>query len=316
VGEQLALHGVTRRFGDRTALDDVSFTVRPGRTTGFIGANGAGKTTAMRVILGVLAADAGRVTMGGLAMTPAMRCRIGYLPEERGLYPRMRVLDQLVHLGRVHGMSTQEARRRSNELLELLGLAERSHDHLSTLSLGNQQRVQVAAALVHDPDLLVLDEPFSGLDPLAIDAMGSLLRERADAGVPVLFSSHQLELIERLCDDIVIIDEGRVVVAGESSVVRRSTTGRRYRLRVEVPGAGTAPAGSGPSEPVAPWVSALVAAVPGASLVSSSGDVLVLGLAPDADDQRLLAAAQSAGTVREFAPLVPTLAELYRELVR
>jgi len=315
VGEQLALHGVTRRFGDRTALDEVSFTVRPGRTTGFIGANGAGKTTAMRVVLGVLAPDAGQVTLGGSPMTPAMRRRIGYMPEERGLYPRMRVLDQLVHLGRVHGMSTQAARRRSTELLEQLGLAERSHDHLSTLSLGNQQRVQVAAALVHDPELLVLDEPFSGLDPLAIDAMGALLRERAAAGIPVLFSSHQLELIERLCDDIVIIDEGRVLVAGESAIVRRSTTGRRYRLRVEP----TVADGAVPDEqgaPVPAWVGALVAAVPGARLLEHSAGTVVLGLDEGTDDQQLLAAAQRAGTVREFGPLVPTLAELYREVVR
>ncbi len=319
MGEQLALHGVTRRFGDRTALDDVSFTVRPGRTTGFVGANGAGKTTAMRVVLGVLAPDAGQVTLGGAPMTPAMRRRIGYMPEERGLYPRMRVLDQLVHLGRVHGMTTKAARARSAALLAELGLDERSHDHLSTLSLGNQQRVQVAAALVHDPDLLVLDEPFSGLDPLAIDAMGALLRERAAAGVPVLFSSHQLELIERLCDDIVIIDSGRVLVAGDSAIVRRSTTGRRYRVRVEVAPRGDAPGPGdvgGATHPSASWASALVAAVPGASLVSTDGEALVVGLTDDADDQLLLGAAQAAGSVREFAPVVPTLAELYREVVR
>ena len=332
MGEELTLEGVTRRFGDRTALDDVSFTVRPGRTTGFVGANGAGKTTAMRIVLGVLAPDAGRVTLGGTPLTPDLRRRIGYMPEERGLYPRMRVLDQLVHLGRVYGMSASAARRRSLALLEELGLAERSHDHLSTLSLGNQQRVQVAAALVHDPALLVLDEPFSGLDPLAIDAMGVQLRARADAGVPVLFSSHQLELIERLCDDVVIIDHGRVVVAGDSATVRRSTTGRRYRVRVEVSEAvASATADAQRSEPepepaggrapdqapgAEPWARALVRHVPGARLVSQDGAVLVVGLDDGADDQPLLAAAQGAGTVREFAPLVPTLAELYREVVR
>ncbi len=309
MGEQLALHGVTRRFGDRTALDDVSFTVRPGRTTGFIGANGAGKTTAMRVVLGVLAADAGQVTYGGAPITPAVRRRIGYMPEERGLYPRMRVLDQLVHLGRVHGMTTTAARERSSGLLEELGLAERSHDHLSTLSLGNQQRVQVAAALVHDPALLVLDEPFSGLDPLAIDAMGELLRERASAGIPVLFSSHQLELIERLCDDIVIIDAGRVLVAGDSATVRRSTTGRRFRVRVELAAEASSVAG-------ASWAQALVASVPGASLVGQDAGTLLVGLTPAADDQVLLGAAQAAGTVREFAPVLPSLAEIYREVVR
>jgi len=216
VDRELRLEGVSRSFGTHVALDDVSFTVRPGRTTGFVGANGAGKTTAMRIVLGVLAADRGQVTLGGAPLTPALRARFGYMPEERGLYPKMKVADQLVYLGRVHGLDTATARRRTAALLDELGLADRADDVLQTLSLGNQQRVQVAAALVHDPIMLVLDEPFSGLDPLAIDAMGAQLRERAAAGVPVLFSSHQLELVERLCDDLVIIDHGRVVAAGEA----------------------------------------------------------------------------------------------------
>ncbi|WP_052023275.1 ABC transporter ATP-binding protein, partial [Actinotalea ferrariae] len=235
--QELRLTGVTRTFGERRALDDVTFTVRPGRVTGFIGANGAGKTTAMRIVVGVLAPDAGTVTWSDRPVTRADRRRFGYMPEERGLYPKMAVLEQLVYLGRVHGLRTGVARGRAEALLEQLDLGERAGDLLQTLSLGNQQRVQVAAALVHDPTALVLDEPFSGLDPLAVDAMAALLRERAATGVPVLFSSHQLELVERICDDVVIIDHGRVVAAGSADDVRAAHTARRLRLRVEARGA-------------------------------------------------------------------------------
>lgn len=294
----LALERVTRTFGDRRALDDVSFEVRPGRTTGFVGANGAGKTTAMRIVMGVLAATAGEVTLGGRPLTREDRRAFGYMPEERGLYPRMRVLDQLVHLGKVHGLAGDAARSRAEALLEELGLADRSHDLLQTLSLGNQQRVQVAAALLHDPVLLVLDEPFSGLDPLAIDAMGALLRERSAAGVPVLFSSHQLELVEALCDDVVIIDGGRVVASGPADDVRAGHAGRHYRVRADGVGA------------------AALAGVPGVTSAVDAGGAVLLTLTPWADDQAVLAAAQAAGAVREFGPVRPSLAEIFREVVR
>lgn len=296
----LALERVTRVYDERRALDGVSFTVRPGRMTGFVGANGAGKTTAMRIVMGVLAPTSGEVLLDGRPLTRELRRTFGYMPEERGLYPRMRVLDQLVHLGRVHGMSRAAATRRATELLDQLGLDERSHDLLQTLSLGNQQRVQVAAALLHDPVLMVLDEPFSGLDPLAIDAMGELLRSKAEAGVPVLFSSHQLELVEQLCDDVVIIDDGRVVTAGAADEVRTRRGGRRYRVRVQ----GPRPAAE------------LVPGVAGATLVEATGDTVLVELADTADDQALLAAAQALGVLREFAVVRPTLAEIFREVVR
>jgi ABC-2 type transport system ATP-binding protein len=302
--ENLSVIGVSRRFGDQVALADVSFEVGPGRMTGFIGANGAGKTTAMRIILGVLAPDTGRVELGGRELTLPVRSRFGYMPEERGLYPKMKIAEQLIYLGRVHGLSAAVARRRTDELLERFRLSDRADDLLQTLSLGNQQRVQVAAALVHDPILLVLDEPFSGLDPLAMDAMGDHLRERAAAGVPVLFSSHQLELVERLCDDVVIIHEGQVVAAGEAQGLRAARAGRRIRLRVEVAVGGV----------VEPDV--ILRGLAGVTLRSRDGDALVLDLADDADDQALLAAAQRQGAVREFAPALPTLAEIFREVVR
>ena len=298
MGPELGVVGVSRRFGEQVALDDVDFRVHPGRMTGFIGANGAGKTTAMRIILGVLAPDAGRVELGGTELTLPVRARFGYMPEERGLYPKMTISDQLVYLGRVRGLDRGTARRRTAELLEQFGLADRADDQLHTLSLGNQQRVQVAAALVHDPIMLVLDEPFSGLDPLAMDAMGDHLRERADAGVPVLFSSHQLELVERLCDDVVIIHEGRVVAQGEAATLRADRAGRRVRVVVDAGAPG--------------WADD----VPGVVGAEYDGQVVVAELAADADEQALLAAAQRQGPVRELAPVMPTLAEIFREVIR
>src|SRR4051794_19955610 len=167
---------------------------------GFVGPNGAGKTTAMRIVLGVLEPDSGEVRWRGRPVTAAARARVGYMPEERGLYPKMRVADQLVDFARLHGLGLPGARAAAATWLERLGLEQVARRRTETLSLGNQQRAQLAAALVHDPELLVLDEPFSGLDPVGVDVLSEVLRERARAGVPVVFSSHQLELVERLCD--------------------------------------------------------------------------------------------------------------------
>jgi ABC-2 type transport system ATP-binding protein len=174
----------------------------------------------MRIILGVLSADSGGVTWQGRPLSREDRQRFGYMPEERGLYPKMTVADQVVYLGRLHGMSAADARKRTAVLLERLELGGRENDPVEKLSLGNQQRVQIAAALVHDPDLLVLDEPFSGLDPLAADTVVAVLRERAALGAGVLFSSHQLDLVERLCDDLVIIADGTIRAAGSRSYLR------------------------------------------------------------------------------------------------
>ena len=216
----LELDGLTRRFGDVVALDDLSFSVAPGRKLGFVGPNGAGKTTAMRIVLGVLAADAGTVRWNGGPIDGATRSRFGYMPEERGLYPKMRVREQLVYFARLHGMDAAAAAAAADRWIERLGLTARAGDRVETLSLGNQQRVQLGVALVHDPELLVLDEPFSGLDPTGVDVMSGVLRERAAAGVPVVFSSHQLELVERLCEDVAIVKDGRIVASGAVAELR------------------------------------------------------------------------------------------------
>jgi ABC-2 type transport system ATP-binding protein len=229
----LEFDAVTKRFGPVLALDRCTFAARPGRLTGFLGPNGAGKTTAMRAVFGLVEPDAGQARWRGDPITPAERARFGYMPEERGLYPRMMVAEQLVYLGRLCGGAGADVRKRVDGWLDRLGLADRARDKLDTLSHGNQQRVQLIAALVNEPELLVLDEPFSGLDPLAMAAMADLLRELAAAGTTVLFSSHQLDLVEDLCEDVVIIDHGRVVLAGELAELRAAVPQRfvdvRYR---------------------------------------------------------------------------------------
>ena len=222
----LQFDGAHKRFGSLGALDGCTFEARPGRLTGFLGPNGAGKTTAMRAVFGLLQLDEGQVTWRGSPIVEADRARFGYMPEERGLYPRMRVREQLLYLGELCGRPSSEVSRVTDLWLERLGIAERAASRVDELSHGNQQRVQLIAALVNEPDLLVLDEPFAGLDPIAMGAMAGLLQELAATGVTVLFSSHQLDLVEDLCEDVVIIDHGRVVLAGELEALRAATPQR------------------------------------------------------------------------------------------
>ncbi|PWR05991.1 ABC transporter ATP-binding protein [Micromonospora acroterricola] len=293
----LRLDGVDRSFGDRQVLKNVSFEVAAGRMTGFVGANGAGKTTTMRIILGVLAPDAGEVSWGGATLTRQDRQRFGYMPEERGLYPKMSVREQVTYLGRLHGLDAPAARRATDALLERVGLGERGDDLLETLSLGNQQRAQIAAALVHDPEVLVLDEPFSGLDPLAVDTVVAVLRERAASGVPVLFSSHQLDVVERLCDDLVIIGDGVIRAAGSRQRLRDSYTVPRFELVVATD---------------AGWVRD----EPGVTLVELDGARAVFDLPAGADEQPVLHAALARGPVRAFRPVSPSLTEIFREVTQ
>ncbi len=292
----LRLEGVSRRFGDRQVLTDVGFDVHRGRLTGFVGGNGAGKTTTMRIVLGVLAADAGSVTLDGTPLDAARRRRFGYMPEERGLYPKMKVAEQLTYLARLHGWSKEAAARRTADLLERLGLAERAGDAVEQLSLGNQQRAQIAAALVHGPEVLVLDEPFSGLDPLAVDVVLAVLAETAAGGVPVLFSSHQLDLVERLCDDMVIIAGGRISAAGGRTELRDRFGTRRHEI---VAGSDVG------------WLRG----VPGVRVVEFSGGSALFEADDEAVVQGVLRTALEHGPVTTFAPVVPTLGEIFREVV-
>ncbi|MDQ3354309.1 MAG: ATP-binding cassette domain-containing protein, partial [Actinomycetota bacterium] len=191
----LELHDLTQRFGEVIALDGVTFSVQPGRICGFLGPNGAGKTTAMRAVMGILEPGAGSVRWDGRPVTDDVRRRFGYMPEERGLYKTMGVHEHLVYLARLHGLTRSDAAANAERWIDQLGLAERSGSKVEELSLGNQQRVQLGAALVHEPELLVLDEPFSGLDPIGVDVMSDVLRKQAAQGVAVVFSSHQLDLV-------------------------------------------------------------------------------------------------------------------------
>lgn len=275
----------------------MSFEVSAGRMTGFVGANGAGKTTTMRIILGVLAPDAGEVSWGGATLTRQDRRRFGYMPEERGLYPKMTTREQVAYLGRLHGLDAAAARRSTDALLDRVGLGERGDDLLETLSLGNQQRAQIAAALVHDPEVLVLDEPFSGLDPLAVETVVAVLRERASAGAPVLFSSHQLDVVERLCDDLVIIGDGVIRAAGSRQQLRDSYTVPRFELVVEHD---------------AGWVRDH----PGLTVVELDGARVVFDLAAGTDEQPVLRAALARGPVRAFRPVSPSLTEIFREVTQ
>jgi len=292
----LQIENVTKRFGDRVALDDVSFSVGAGRLTGFVGGNGAGKTTAMRIILGVLASDSGRITLHGEPLTTDDRRRFGYMPEERGLYPKMRVHEQLVYLARLRGVRARDAAVRADELIDRLELTERRDEPIEKLSLGNQQRAQIAAALVHDPDVLVLDEPFSGLDPMAVETVLGVLGEFAARGAPVLFSSHQLDLVERLCDDLVIIAGGGIRAAGSREELRAANTGSQWELL---------------SGEDAGWVRDM----PDVTVLEFDGGYVLFEADADAA-QVVLQRAAALGAVHSFTPRRPTLTEIFREVVK
>lgn len=294
----LEIDHVSKRYGSVVALRDMTFRVGAGELFGFVGSNGAGKTTTMRIALGVLAADAGQVRFDGAPVTLETRRRIGYMPEERGLYPKMKVGEQLSYLAELHGMPRHEAHAAAEEWMERLGIAERRDDAVQKLSLGNQQRVQLAAALLHDPMVLVLDEPFSGLDPVAVDVMSEVLREKCSSGVPVMFSSHQLDLVERICDRVGIVRSGEMVANGSVDDLR-----------------GEAPAQLVVHAPDAPlgWADA----VPGVRCAEYRGDGhTVLELVAHADEQPVLQAALRTGPVREFSRRRPSLTELFREVVQ
>jgi ABC-2 type transport system ATP-binding protein len=293
---QLDVQQVSKRFGDTVALQEMTFSVAPGELFGFVGSNGAGKTTTMRIALGVLEADAGQIVLGGKRIDLEVRRRIGYMPEQRGLYPKMRVGQQLTYLGRLYGLSRSEAAEAVERWTTRLGLESRLKDPVSALSLGNQQRVQLAAALLHDPALLILDEPFSGLDPVAVDVMGEVLHERCAAGVTVIFSSHQLDLVQRLCDRVGIVSKGQMRAIGTVDELRASSP---PRLVVHAPNAQPG------------WAARLA----GVTVLSEGGGETVLELAHDADGQKVLKAALRTGPVHEFALHRPTLTELFREVV-
>lgn len=231
----LQIERVSKRFGAVQALNDVDLSVEPGELVGFLGPNGAGKTTTMRVVMGLVAADAGLCTWNDAPVTTAVRRRFGYMPAERGMYPKMRVRDQLVYFGRLAGSTSADAGASADRWMDRLGIAQRSTDDVQSLSSGNQQRVQLAISLVHSPDLLVLDEPFAGLDPVAVETMKDIIDEQRSNGVAVLFSSHQLDLVSDICRRVVVIDDGRIVLAGDVGELRSGSSVRHVVVRFAEP---------------------------------------------------------------------------------
>lgn len=278
-GKGLEIEQLVVQFGEIRALDGMSFSVARGQLVGFLGPNGAGKTTTMRAALGLLRPQSGTVRWDGHPVDEATRQRVGYMPEERGLYPRMKVLDQVAYFGRLAGLDRTEAFDSAANWLDRLGLSARKDELVQNLSHGNQQRVQLAVALVHDPDLLVLDEPFSGLDPVAVQTMSAVIAERAEAGAAVLFSSHQLDLVEDLCEDVVIVDRGRVILSGTVTELRASSPSRRLAITWD----------------------------------DGTTDERVIDR--DADLDELLAAARQRGRITAFTFEPPSLNEIFLEAV-
>lgn len=291
--EALHIDHLNKSYGDKHVLKDMTFSVQPGEIYGFVGSNGAGKSTTMRIALGVLSSDSGAVRIGDTPMNDDLRRLIGYMPEERGLYAKEKLADQLAFFGRLHGMDKSRAQKNAEGLLERLGLAERMDDKLDELSLGNQQRVQLAASLIHDPELLILDEPFSGLDPVAVNVMSEMLQERARAGVPVVFSSHQLDLVQRLCDRVGIVAHGAMKAEGTVNELRT-----RGPVRFEV------------ATPARNWYPEW------ARLVGETEHSVLLEVDSSERDQELLHSALNAGPVHGFGRNVPDLTELFREVVQ
>ena len=295
----LELRHVTRRYGDVCALDALDLSVPAGELFGFLGPNGAGKTTAMRTIFGITEPEEGDVRWSGAPISAEVRRRFGYLPEERGLYAGMRIGEQLEYLGTLHGMAPADARRETDTWLDRLGLGDRRDDKVEVLSLGNQQRVQLAAALIHRPELLVLDEPFSGLDPVGVETMGQVLADQAASGVTVIFSSHQLDLVERHCRRVAIIDHGRLVASG---TVEELTTCDPPVLEIEV------------DAPDISWADGLPAAVSGKPESGQPGRVRLI-LTPGTDPQIVLGQAMAAGPVRHFSFERRRLSEVFLQTV-
>ena len=293
----LEIDGVSKTFGSVRALDSCAFQAAPKRLTGLLGPNGAGKTTLMRCLLGLVEPDVGTLRWRGAPITEAARHRFGYMPEERGMYPAMVVADQVEYFACLSGLSRPAARVAARSVIGRVGLAEQAERKVEQLSHGNQQRVQLAVALVHQPDLLVLDEPFAGLDPLGVDTLAELLQYLANDGATVLFSSHQLDLVQHLCEDIVTIDRGHVVMAGSLENLQARTDRRYLDIAFARP-------------PVDGWLDA----VPGAH---ASGDErhIRLTVGPACDLSAVLRAAESAGPLLRFDYQPPSLEEMFREAI-
>lgn len=287
----LQVEDVRWRYGDKVVLGGIDLEVPSGKVIGLVGPNGAGKSTLMRILFGVLTPDTGSVRFDGRPADEVVRQSWGYMPQERGLYRDMRVLDQLVWIARLHGIDRSTARTRATDLLERLGLADRGDDKVEALSGGMAQRVQLAAAMVHEPSVLVLDEPFAGLDPVAVQFLSDVITDHAAAGRHLLFSSHQLDLVEELCETVTMMHRGRVVLRGDVRRLKADSPDRTLRVDVEVDPA---------------WIAPLGAEISGSD---AAGSRLRLGPGVGAGD--VLDAVRAHREVGDFGVESPSLAELF-----
>jgi ABC-2 type transport system ATP-binding protein len=292
---RLEISSLRHRFGEVVAVDGLTMEVGAGEIVGLVGSNGAGKTTSMRAVMGILRPQGGEIRWAGHPVGWDDRLRFGYMPEERGLYPQMPALPQVAYFARLHGFDPAAARAEAETWLRRLGVGDRMSDRVVALSHGNQQRVQLAVALVHRPEVLILDEPFAGLDPATQGTLSGILRAEARRGAATLFSSHQLEVVERLCDRIVILAEGRVLGSGTLAELRARFP-QQLRVRVAAPDQ---------------WADHL----PRVQTVHRDAAGLLLLLAPGADTQAILRAAEAAGPVEYFGYESAGLLDLYRQLV-
>ncbi len=291
----LAISGLHKRFGDVRALSGVDLHVDEGQLIGFLGPNGAGKTTTMRAILGLTSLDAGTISWNGRPISVDDRAQIGYMPQERGLYPGMRVHEHIAYIGRLAGLDNAVAKRRANEWAERVGLDGRSNDAIQELSTGNQQRVQLAVALVHEPKLLVLDEPFAGLDPVAVAMLSDVMTEQVQKGVSVVFSSHQLELVQDLAENVTIIADGKTQASGRVTELRAQSP---YRLLDIV--------WSGPAPDFSPI---------GATELPTVHGTRRWQLLASSDPGSIIAEAAQAGAIASVSYQPPGLEDVFLELV-
>jgi len=311
----LVIDSIAKSFGPVRALDGVSFSVEPGRIFGLLGANGAGKTTCMRIVLDILRADSGSVTWEGKANTEVPRRTWGYLPEERGLYLRMKVIDVLRFFAALYGVPEAQATAEVEDWLKRFRVPEYRDRRVEELSKGNQQKIQFIAAILHDPQVLIMDEPFSGLDPVNVQLLKEAFLEMRDRGKTLIFSTHQMDQVEELCEAITIIDRGRVVESGPLREVKRRMGRQVVRLAVdETDGAATTTAGGElpPSSDGLEWVEQ----IPGVTLTRRGEDYLEMHVATGTDPESILQAALARGErVTRFEIADPSLEEIFIERV-
>jgi ABC-2 type transport system ATP-binding protein len=287
---------LVKTFDTTRAVDDLSVEVSAGQVFGLLGPNGSGKTTTIRVVLGIFVPDSGSVLVLGHEQPLSVRDRLGYLPEERGLYPRMRIDEQLAFLGTIRGLTLREAKRRAGEWLERLGLAEKAKSQTLELSKGMQQKVQFAAAVIHEPDLVVLDEPFSGLDPVNTRLLKDLILEQKTRGATVVLSTHRMDQVEQMCESICLIHQGRTVLTGKLDEIRASYG--KSTVRLDYDGDASSLAG-----------------LKGVREVRDSGRSANLLMEPETDAQEVLRQLLDRVTVRGFSLEEPSVEDIFLDKV-